>query len=211
MFWISAVAILIGICSAVEVQESYHVMKAATYSVGDRPPYMEYAARARYMVHRADWAIINTVSIQPGMLGFPFGNILSISDGLVDNSTGIPYVYLTRFDVSVQDFSVNNNVTMTFTENEFPDINECKPGKISDPESPLCSRLILIGSMANITDATELEFAKKVLFTRHPYMTDWPATHEFRCMKMIVKGAWIIDFFGGGVTISAEDYFKAKP
>ncbi|XP_070556413.1 protein CREG1-like [Ptychodera flava] len=201
--------IYIGSCFAVDIQENYHVAKASYTQ--NRPPYTDHAARARYMVHRSDWAIINTISTKPGIEGYPFGNKWSISDGASDNSTGIPYVYVTKFDVTAKDFSVDNNVTMTFVEAEFQDIGECQISKVSDPESPLCATLLLIGSITNITDATELEFAEKAIFTRHPFMRDWPASHGFHCMKMMIKKLWLTDYFGGGVFVSVDDYFNAKP
>ncbi|XP_077991745.1 protein CREG1-like [Glandiceps talaboti] len=178
-----------------------------------RPPFTHYAERARYVVHQANWAVMNTISTQPGMKGYPFGNVASVSDGTVNNSTGIPYFYITALDVSVRDFRVNgnNNISLTFSETMIPDVNDCITSEQGDPENPLCTRLVLLGQMQEVTDSQETEFAKKALFSRHPVMPDWSSSHKFLFFKLDIKDVWMIDFFGGGKHITPEDYFKAKP
>lgn len=56
--------------------------------------------------HFLDWTALSTISTLPGIWSFPFSNIVSFSDGPVENSSGIPYMYLTPLDMSVQDLLV---------------------------------------------------------------------------------------------------------
>ncbi|XP_002741774.2 protein CREG1-like [Saccoglossus kowalevskii] len=177
----------------------------------NRPPYKDIAARARYVVHRADWAVVNTISTQPRMTGLAFSNTNALADGLPDNSTGVPYFYVSPLDVSIQDIVTNNSVTVSFSEAEFNDIEDCIITSGGDPESPLCTRLVLIGKMVSVIEQSERDFAKKALFTRHPLMPTWPESHNWEFMKLDIKDLWIIDFFGGGKHIPVEDYFNANP
>jgi len=48
-----------------------------------------------------------TISSRNPIVGYPFANIFSISDGpLIGKSTGVPYMYLTPLEISVQDLEV---------------------------------------------------------------------------------------------------------
>ena len=53
-----------------------------------RPPYWKKAEMTRYIVHACDWGAISTLSTLPGHQGAPFTNVISVSDGPVDNGTG---------------------------------------------------------------------------------------------------------------------------
>lgn len=55
----------------------------------------------------SDWATVATFSTQSVIEGYPFGNILSMSDGPIDKSSGTPYMYLTRLDFTALDLEVN--------------------------------------------------------------------------------------------------------
>ena len=50
--------------------------------------------------------------------GYPFGNIFSVSDGPLDNSTGVIYFYVTAMDNSVADLRSNPNASFTISEAE---------------------------------------------------------------------------------------------
>lgn len=50
--------------------------------------------------------------------GLPFGNIFSVSDGPLDNSTGVVYFYVTPMDNSVSDLKSNPYASLTFSEAE---------------------------------------------------------------------------------------------
>ena len=49
---------------------------------------------------------MSTISAREPIVGFPFSNIFSVSDGTVNHSTGIPYMYLTDMEMSMQDIEV---------------------------------------------------------------------------------------------------------
>jgi Pyridoxamine 5'-phosphate oxidase len=53
-----------------------------------------------------DWTAMSTISARDPIVGFPFSNIFSVSDGTVNHSTGIPYMYLTDMEMSMQDIEV---------------------------------------------------------------------------------------------------------
>ncbi|AWO95497.1 Pyrid oxidase 2 multi-domain protein isoform 4 [Scophthalmus maximus] len=129
---------------------------------------------ARFIAHQCDWASVATVSSRPPVVGQPFSNTLSVSDGPRGSGSGSPYLYLTRMEASVQDLQVNPaaSLSMTLAQTDY-----CRQQGF-DPQSPLCARLILSGSVLQV-NGTEAEFAKKSLFSRHPEMIDWPTDHDW--------------------------------
>ena len=54
-----------------------------------------------------DWTALSTISTHDPIVGYPFANIFSVSDGPIKNSKGTPYFYLTDMEISVQDLKVN--------------------------------------------------------------------------------------------------------
>lgn len=60
-----------------------------------------------------DWVAISTVSTQKDIPGYPFVNLQSMSDGPVNNSTGIPYLYMSDFDLSAIDIHVSIQIKIT--------------------------------------------------------------------------------------------------
>lgn len=70
------------------------------------PPHEEVARVARFIVHQCDWASLATISTHKPVVGQPFSNAFSISDGIQGLSSGVPYLYLTEMEISVQDLKV---------------------------------------------------------------------------------------------------------
>lgn len=70
------------------------------------PPHQEVARVARFIAHQCDWASMATISTHKPVMGQPFSNVFSVSDGPRGSSTGVPYLYLTSMEVSVQDLQV---------------------------------------------------------------------------------------------------------
>uniref|UniRef100_UPI00398F3CC5 protein CREG2 isoform X2 n=1 Tax=Pristiophorus japonicus TaxID=55135 RepID=UPI00398F3CC5 len=170
------------------------------------PSHQEKARIARYMVHSTNWGFLATLSTLDKIKGMPFGNIFSISDGLLDNSTGIPFFYVTPMDSTVADLMNNPSASLTLSEAE---IDYCRQNLI-DPEDPRCARLTLAGQMVTVpTD--EIEFARQAMFSRHPVMKKWPPDHNWFFMKMDIQQVWLQNWFGGVAIIPLEDYFKANP
>ena len=49
-----------------------------------------------------------TISVRDPTKGFPFSNVISMSDGTLDGkSTGIPYMYMTDMEMSTHDLHVS--------------------------------------------------------------------------------------------------------
>ncbi|XP_047457937.1 protein CREG2 [Mugil cephalus] len=170
------------------------------------PPHQETARTARYIAHYSDWGHLATISTQDKIKGLPFGNIFSISDGPLDNSTGVIYFYVTPMDNTVSDLKSNPYASLTFSEAE----GEFCRQMVYDPEDPRCARLTLTGKMVEVPPE-ELTFAKEAMFSRHPVMTKWPVGHKWFFMKLELVQVWLQDWVGGVSLIPLEEYFKATP
>jgi len=173
------------------------------------PPHTEPAKLARYIVHYSEWASMATISARDPTKGFPFSNVISISDGFLNgNSTGIPYMYVTDMEMSIHDLHVDNRVSlsMSLAQGDF-----CKKNGL-DPEDPPCARVILTGSMAKLDkDSEEGQFAKKVLFARHPNFSGYPPGHMFYFARVNVEHVCVLGWYGGAVQLTTEEYFNATP
>ncbi|KAM6934309.1 protein CREG2 [Xenentodon cancila] len=170
------------------------------------PPHQEAARTARYIAHYSDWGHLATISTQDKIEGLPFGNIFSVSDGPLDNSTGVVYFYVTPMDNTVADLKGNPYASLTFSEAEG---DFCRQ-MVYDPEDPRCARLTLTGKMVEVAPE-ELAFAKEAMFSRHPVMAKWPVGHKWFFMKMDLIQVLLQDWIGGVILVPLEDYFKATP
>ncbi|XP_068165736.1 protein CREG1 [Antennarius striatus] len=170
------------------------------------PPHDEVARVARFVAHRCDWATVATISTHEPVVGQPFSNVFSVSDGPVGSSSGVPYMYLTKWEISVQDLKVNPQASLSMSLAQTP---YCKQEGF-DPQSPLCAHIILSGSVMEV-NGTEADFAKKALFSRHPEMIDWPLGHNWFFAKFNITQVWVLDYFGGVKTVTPEEYFQATP
>ncbi|XP_057707593.1 protein CREG2 [Corythoichthys intestinalis] len=184
---------------------SYRTEKVTVAGSGP-PPHQETARTARYIAHSSDWGTLATISSQDKIKGLPFGNIFSISDGPMDNSTGVIYFYVTPMDNTVSDLKMNPYASITFSEAER---DFCRQ-MVYDPEDPRCARLTLTGKMMAV-GPEELAFAKEAMFSRHPVMAKWPVGHKWFFMKLELIQVWLQDWIGGTSLIPLEEYFKATP
>lgn len=176
----------------------------------DPPNYEDKAGRARYLVHHVGWGVLSTISTQDSIKGFPFGNIASMSDGPVENSTGIPYFYVFDSDATMRDVKAHNAVSFTVTEAE----TEYCRSQGMDFEDPRCSRLTLTGSISKDLSEDETAFALNALFTRHLEMKDWEKEapgHHFYPARFNIEHIWFLDYFGYPSPVTLEDYFAANP
>uniref|UniRef100_A0A2K6QQ90 Cellular repressor of E1A stimulateds 2 n=1 Tax=Rhinopithecus roxellana TaxID=61622 RepID=A0A2K6QQ90_RHIRO len=144
--------------------------------------------------------------IQTIIQGLPFGSCLPISDGPFNNSTGIPFFYMTAKEPVVADLMKNPMASLMLPESE----GEFCRKNIVDPEDPRCVRLTLTGRMIAVSPE-EVEFAKQAMFSRHPGMRKWPRQYEWFFMKMRIEHIWLQKWYGGVSNISREEYFKAVP
>ncbi|XP_074839372.1 protein CREG2 [Carettochelys insculpta] len=161
---------------------------------------------ARFLTHYNSWGFLATESIQEKIQGVPFGNCLLVSDGPINNSTGIPFFYVTSKDNAVTDLMENSMASLTLPEAEG---DFCRKNLI-DPEDPRCARLTLTGQMIMVPPE-EMEFAKQAMFSRHPIMRKWPRHYEWFFMKMNIEHIWLQNWYGGVSPIAVEEYFKAVP
>lgn len=77
------------------------------------PPHDQVARVARFVAHQCDWASMATISTHKPVVGQPFANVFSVSDGAPGTSSGVPYMYLTRMEISVQDLQVRMTCCMS--------------------------------------------------------------------------------------------------
>ncbi|XP_007541465.1 protein CREG1 [Poecilia latipinna] len=170
------------------------------------PPHDQVARVARFIAHQCDWASMATISSHKPVVGQPFSNVFSVSDGPHGTSSGVPYMYLTHMEVSVQDLQVNPQASLSMS---LAQTDYCKQQGF-DPQSPLCAHIILSGSVLQV-NGTEADFAKKALFSRHPEMIDWPTDHNWFFAKFNITQVWVLDYFGGVKVVSPDEYFQAAP
>uniref|UniRef100_A0A8D0L870 Cellular repressor of E1A stimulateds 2 n=1 Tax=Sphenodon punctatus TaxID=8508 RepID=A0A8D0L870_SPHPU len=161
---------------------------------------------ARFLTHYNSWGFLAAESTQEKIQGVPFGNCLLVSDGPTDNSTGIPFFYMTPKDNIVADLIKNPVASLTLPEAEG---DFCRKN-IIDPDDPQCARLTLTGQMVTVSPE-ETEFAKQAMFSRHPVMRKWPRNYEWFFMKMNIEHIWLQNWYGGVSTIALDEYFKAVP
>ncbi|KAM4711346.1 protein CREG1 isoform 1-T1 [Anableps anableps] len=193
------------------------------------PPHDQVARVARFIAHQCDWASMATISSHKPVVGQPFSNVFSVSDGPHGTSSGVPYMYLTHMEVSVQDLQVSPQASLSMS---LAQTHYCRQQGF-DPQSPLCAHVILSGSVLQV-NGTEADFAKKALFSRHPEMIDWPTDHNWFFAKfnitqvpeppepVLLRGpsetsslsvfqVWVLDYFGGVKTVTPDEYFQAAP
>jgi len=172
------------------------------------PPIWKHPEMARYIAHHADFGTLGTISSRSPTVGKPFSNFFSVVDGPMNNSSGIPYIYLTDLEVSAQDLNVNNEASLCMSMETIS--NYCTKLKI-DPQDPRCAHLILNGKIVKVKpDSPEDKFAKAGLFSRHPEMKWWNYQHKFYVTKMEITDILLLSGFGGMINIPLKDYFAVK-
>ncbi|KAJ8933740.1 hypothetical protein NQ314_013833 [Rhamnusium bicolor] len=171
------------------------------------PEPWQAALMARYIMHNSDWVSIATISTQTIIKGYPFVGLKSLSDGPTENSTGVPYLYMTEMDVSGHDLESDKRVTImaTLAQSDY-----CRTQNL-DPQDPRCAKLIISGTYIKINKSSpEYQFGQDSLFDRHPTMKTWPTDHQFYVAKIDPVQIDVLDYFGGIKHVSKEDYFNAN-
>lgn len=161
---------------------------------------------ARILAHKSKWGTLATLSTQETIQGVPFGQVLLTSDGPLDNSTGVPYFYITPKSSFITDLVKNPVVSFTFAD---PDGDVCRE-TITDPQDPQCAALTLIGQMVNVPPSGT-DFAKKALYSRHPVMRKWSQSFNCLLMKINIEHIYVTDCYGGVYSLPLEDYYKVNP
>ncbi|XP_035775568.1 protein CREG1-like [Anopheles albimanus] len=175
------------------------------------PPHTEYARMARYLVHKAEWVSMGSLSIVPAIQGFPMVNIISVADSARgEKSTGVLYFYLTMLDYTAQDLSKDNRLTVMISMDQ--DLACTKQGV--DPMEPTCGRLMISGSAIKIDPVSdEFAFGQAAMYSRHPAAKKWIDTdgHNFFLCKLDIVQIAVLDFYGGPHYVTVEDYMAADP
>eukprot|EP00966_Prymnesium_polylepis_P239384 5535950-Prymnesium_polylepis.1 len=83
-------------------------------------------------------------------------------------------------------------------------------GSKIDPEDPRCAKITLSGKVTQATGA-DVATGKAALFARHPQMKNWPASHGFTVYALVLSDIWMIDFYGGGSSVTPDAFLKAVP
>ena len=162
---------------------------------------------AHKMVDEYKWGILSTTSTMSGFEGTPFGNPNSYAQ--VD---GTPYFYVSSLDQSMQDVAADSHVSLAISDAEALKSPACGAPfpKAGDPESPICSRLTIMGTFKNVSGTPEANAAWDALQAAHPAMSSWPADHAWFIGKLDISHLWLINIFGGASNITPEEYFAAE-
>ncbi|XP_004688505.1 PREDICTED: protein CREG1 isoform X1 [Condylura cristata] len=167
------------------------------------PPREDAARVARFVTHLSDWGVLATISSDQAVHGWPFADILSLSDGPPGSGTGVPYLYLSPLQQSVGNLQENPHATLTLS---LAQTNFCRKHGF-DAQSPLCVHIILSGVVTKVNE-TEADFAKQSLFIRHPEMKTWPPSHNWYFAKLNITNIWVVDYFGGPKIVTPEEYYN---
>ncbi|KOC60746.1 Protein CREG1 [Habropoda laboriosa] len=171
--------------------------------VNSPPPIDQAALMARYIVNQADWASVATISSRKDIPSFPAVTLVSYTDGLLGNGSGVPYLYLTPLDFTAQDLAKDNRASllMTLAQGDY-----CK-NKKWDPMDPRCARILMSGKIKPLkNESMELEYAQKTFLKRHPGLANMPANHHFYFAKLKIITVVVLDTFGGPKYVSVKDY-----
>ncbi|XP_048823956.1 protein CREG2 isoform X3 [Lagopus muta] len=76
------------------------------------------AATARRLARHGAWGFVASRAAHGKIQGMPYGNLLPVSDGPVNNSTGIPFFYVTLKDNAVADLLKDPVASLTLPESD---------------------------------------------------------------------------------------------
>lgn len=173
------------------------------------PPHTEYAKMARYLVHKAEWVSMGSLSTVEAIKGYPMVNIIATADSARGaKSTGTLFFYLTMLDYTAQDLSKDNRLTILLSMDQ--DLECSKQG--IDPMEPTCARIMISGRAVKLEEGTdEYTFGKNAMFSHHPAAKHWLDTHNFFLCKLDIVQIAVLDYYGGPHYVTVEDYMNADP
>ncbi|XP_014212958.1 protein CREG1-like [Copidosoma floridanum] len=164
------------------------------------------ALMARFIVNESNYTAIGTTSVRQNTLNYPYVSLLSLSDGLPGNGSGVPYVFITPLDQPGHDVKKSENVTMMMSLAQ----GDWCTYKNYDPMDPRCARVTLAGKMKKIDkENPEFASAKAGVFGRHPLLSHVPASHGFYFAKMEIESIFVLSDFGGSANVTPQDYYNA--
>lgn len=173
------------------------------------PPHTEYAKMARYLVHKAEWVSMGSLSTVDAIKGYPMVNVIAAADSARgEKSTGTLYFYLTMLDYTAQDLSKDNRLTVLLSMDQ--DLSCSKQGV--DPMEPTCARIMISGRAVKLEEGNDdFNFGKNAMFSRHPAAQKWLSTHNFFLCKLEIAQIAVLDWYGGPHYVTVEEYMKADP
>ena len=74
------------------------------------------------------------------------------------------------------------------------------------PQDPTCAKVSLTGKLLRVP-AEAADEAARTMFSRHPEMRGWPASHKFALYELHVEAVRLLDSFGGAKDVSPGDYY----
>ncbi|XP_055585169.1 protein CREG1, partial [Uranotaenia lowii] len=169
----------------------------------------EYAKMARYLVHKAEWVSMGSLSTVEAIKGYPMVNVIAAADSARGaKSTGTLYFYLTMLDYTAQDLAKDNRLTVLLSMDQ--DLECSKQG--IDPMEPTCARIMISGQAVKLEEGTaEFQFGKDAMFSRHPQAKHWLDTHNFFLCKLEIVQIAVLDYYGGPHYVTLEEYMNADP
>ncbi|XP_055617248.1 protein CREG1 isoform X2 [Toxorhynchites rutilus septentrionalis] len=178
-------------------------------AIHEPPPHTEYAKMARYLVHKAEWVSMGSLSTVDTIKGYPMVNIIAAADSARGaKSTGTLYFYLTMLDFTAQDLSKDNRLTVLLSMDQ--DLDCSKRG--IDPMEPTCARIMISGRAIKLAEGSdEFNFGTNAMFSRHPAAKHWLDTHNFFLCKLDIVQIAVLDYYGGPHYVSVDEYMAADP
>ncbi|CAH2223243.1 CREG2 [Pelobates cultripes] len=179
-------------------------------TVPERPPspggalLIKLAKNARILAHQSKWGFLATLPAQE--MDVSLGHVLLTSDGPKENSTGVPFSYVPLNASFVTNLLKNPVSSLTFAD---PDGGIFRKSS-TEAENSHCASLTLKGHMKPVP-SEEVDFARKALYSRHPFMKKWLQNDEWLLMQMNTEYIFLSDCYGVALNIPLEDYYRANP
>jgi len=159
------------------------------------------AEEARWLVAQGNWGTMSYK--KPDEPTAPLSTVVSFAD-----AKGGIFFYL----MGPQSL----DACLTLSEAELKPFTNfagaaCGTDGSADPEDPRCAKLSLTGKVAPCESEESCALGKAALFEQHPEMKEWPTSHNFVVHEFMITDLWMIYSYGGGSTISPEDFISAQP
>jgi len=189
-------------------EDESQIEHAARRTMLTKPQIKDKVHSARWLVASSEWGVLATKREGGGV----FSNVMSYSDGVYsqtdrENSTGVPYFYLTKMDESGRDLGRDATASFTISEKSADVDGRCGA---QDAQEPTCAKITLMGRVILVKSRIEQEFAKRALFSKHPAMERWPQGHMFSFYKMDIHEIFFLNDYGGASPVRPSKYLTAK-
>lgn len=177
-------------------------------SAAARPPFRDYAAMARYLVHKSNWTSMTSISIADDIKGYPVASVVSVADSKWgEKSTGNIYFFMSNLSFTWKNLEADNKATALFSDDQ----DLACSSKGLDPMEPTCARTIISGKLERVQPNTTEHAEADASFTqRHPASLKWRQIHGFFFCKLVIEKVTALTAHGGAKLVSVDDYFKAN-